>query len=376
MTKDSNNEKRTVDGHTYDADFVHTTVGGHLVHDGLLRPDRRAVNTNWAERADNKGDADMPGKVDEAKWDEAKAKAKKQYPDLSEDNPRLWKIISTIYKTMGGKFHSKLKKSLDLMENICKVTPTFISNPRLWVRALEKSGGSLEKPEPALKNLGLVVRCYAEMGGTLQKSSMLDNKPSMQDMAAASIASQFEKAGPGSAAAVHKYESRIQKPGGGWKYSYAGGGQDKPHGRPPDATGAGYKKIPKKPGQPGVVPEGYATSKLRRDIETLEKKPEAERRAALQNVSYENISAMLGHVPSGSSFGKQLRQEADSRKTEAGRKKPVQKSQSGEAVDFESFRTQYLPDVEKSLAAETPGLDHETLQQRAEATLRQMYRYC
>src|SRR5262245_66454566 len=36
----------------------------------------------------------------EGKWDKAKAAARKQYPDLSEDNPRFWKIVTTIFKNM------------------------------------------------------------------------------------------------------------------------------------------------------------------------------------------------------------------------------------------------------------------------------------
>jgi hypothetical protein len=37
---------------------------------------------------------------EEAAWDRAKRAAKKQYPDLGEDNDRYWKIVNHIFQNM------------------------------------------------------------------------------------------------------------------------------------------------------------------------------------------------------------------------------------------------------------------------------------
>lgn len=45
----------------------------------------------------------MPSWVkDEDKWAKAKAVARKQYPDVSEDDDRFYKIVTGVYKQMGG----------------------------------------------------------------------------------------------------------------------------------------------------------------------------------------------------------------------------------------------------------------------------------
>lgn len=44
----------------------------------------------------------LPGRKDEKKWQEAKKAAHKQYPSVSEDNERFWKITQKIYESMGG----------------------------------------------------------------------------------------------------------------------------------------------------------------------------------------------------------------------------------------------------------------------------------
>lgn len=56
------------------------------------------------------GKVELPGKVDEAKWDEAKKAAKKSYPNISENSDKFWSIVSTIYKNMGGTFEHKMSK--------------------------------------------------------------------------------------------------------------------------------------------------------------------------------------------------------------------------------------------------------------------------
>ncbi|KKW13344.1 MAG: hypothetical protein UY48_C0002G0035 [Candidatus Gottesmanbacteria bacterium GW2011_GWB1_49_7] len=40
---------------------------------------------------------------DEAAWAEAKAAVRKQYPDLSEDDDRFWRLVNAIYQKMAGK---------------------------------------------------------------------------------------------------------------------------------------------------------------------------------------------------------------------------------------------------------------------------------
>ena len=48
----------------------------------------------------------MPGKVNEAKWSEAKRAARKQYGSKVPDD-KFYAIVSTIYKSMHGKFHKE-----------------------------------------------------------------------------------------------------------------------------------------------------------------------------------------------------------------------------------------------------------------------------
>lgn len=51
--------------------------------------------------SDEMSSVEMPGHVDEAKWNEAKKKASEEY-GYGEDNPRYWKIVQTIYGSMTG----------------------------------------------------------------------------------------------------------------------------------------------------------------------------------------------------------------------------------------------------------------------------------
>jgi hypothetical protein len=45
----------------------------------------------------------MPGKVDEEKWERAKAAVRRQYPELSEDGERFWRLVQSIYQKMTRK---------------------------------------------------------------------------------------------------------------------------------------------------------------------------------------------------------------------------------------------------------------------------------
>jgi hypothetical protein len=53
--------------------------------------------------------------TDEAAWNDAKQATKKQYPDLTEDQDRFWKITNHIYQNM---------KALDPLE--CYVEPGLV----------------------------------------------------------------------------------------------------------------------------------------------------------------------------------------------------------------------------------------------------------
>lgn len=44
----------------------------------------------------------LPGRKDEAKWNEAKKAAHKSYPEFDESEDRFWKVVETIYQQMGG----------------------------------------------------------------------------------------------------------------------------------------------------------------------------------------------------------------------------------------------------------------------------------
>lgn len=46
----------------------------------------------------------------EKDWDRAKRLARKQYPNLSEDNPRFWRIVSTIFQSITGAKRKKAEK--------------------------------------------------------------------------------------------------------------------------------------------------------------------------------------------------------------------------------------------------------------------------
>lgn len=86
-----------------DGRWTHLSIGADLESGVLseltITPFPAAANASLLRQAQ------LPGRVDEAKWSEAKAAAHKSYPDLSESNDRFWEIVSTIYKNMGGEFH-------------------------------------------------------------------------------------------------------------------------------------------------------------------------------------------------------------------------------------------------------------------------------
>lgn len=257
----------------------------------------------------------MPGKVDEATWDRAKAAAKKQYPDWDEKNPRLWKVISSIYKKMGGKFSKEVEKSLASIDEAIAMTPSFIEDPRLWVSAIKKSCGETRW---GIDDFPSIVKVYTESGGALAKSSMLDSQ----------MGEEIRKAAGG----VHKYANRLPRPGGGYRYIYADG---QGPGAKPGAPGAPKKAAPpakKASGKPG----------MKQAVDKVNKKDTAASKADIK------------------------RREAE----EESRKKALKKSQD----EFDAFSATYREDIKKSLAESHPEWSAETLESRVDPQVRQMFR--
>lgn len=354
-------EKVEREGHTYEIDPTMTTLGGNAESVGRQLDAAQKAALYTPERENLQGDNTMPGKVDEAKWDKAKEAVRKEHPEWSEDNPRFWKMTSAIYKKMGGEFSREINKSLEAIEQVERITPTFIENPRIWVQALKKSGMS----ETPLENVLLTLRCYSEMGGRLMKSSMLESLPTVTDLARANIASQFEKGG------AHAYVDRIAKPGGGYKYIYdrkqSGGGQEHAAASRPaikkPASGAAAPAKASKPAAPAFA----------REVEKLAQKDARAQRQSLQNVSYENLQGMHAHAKGP--LLKLISEVMADRKREGvkahsdAKEKPVQKSQT-----LEAFVEEHYSEVRKSLADANPGWDRATLKSRTEAQLRQLYK--
>ena len=309
----------------------------------------------------------MPGKVDEKKWDAAKAAAKKQYPDWGEDNPRFWKVVSSIYKKMGGEFHSKTEKSMAFLEALERITPTFIADQHIWVKALAKSGiTDLAKAVPGeiLPRVPMLLRTYAEMGGQLQKSSMLD---SIETKTAAGIAEQFEKGGE---APGHKYVRRVARPGGGFRYVYSDGSSG---AAPPQAPGQSQskpageaKKMPAKP--------QTAAARVIAHLTTLGGK---KARAALQNVSYEHLRLLETHTKGNEGLQKIVREEVSRRKADAAKKfqakKTGEKSQ-GSDPEFQDFYKSFYPEVRDSLMKSPPDWGMGVLKDRVDAQLKLMFK--
>lgn len=49
----------------------------------------------------------MPGHVNEGLWSKAKAMIHKSHPGMSEKDDSFWAMVTSTYKSMGGKFHKK-----------------------------------------------------------------------------------------------------------------------------------------------------------------------------------------------------------------------------------------------------------------------------
>lgn len=258
----------------------------------------------------------MPGKVDEKLWDRAKASAKKQHPDWDDKNPRLWKLISAIYKKMGGKFSKAVEKSLASIDAALALTPAFIEDPRLWVGAIKKSCGSMRWDT---EELPTILAAYGEAGGKLIKSSMLDS----------TMGADIEKA-----AGVHKYANRVPRPGGGYRYIYPEG---QGPGQKSSAPGAAKKLAPPVKKAPGSTKPGMKDA-----VDKVNKKDTAASRADIK------------------------RKEAE----EESRKKALKKSQD----EFDAFAGTYREDIKKSLAESHPEWDAETLERRVDPQVRQMFR--
>lgn len=365
LSKFPGREDFTVGGHTYTADKLMTVLGGHMPTPGIRRA-QKDEREAYGDEDRLQGD-EMPGKLDEKLWAKAKAQAKKQYPDKDADSPSLWKIVSTIYKKMGGKFSKDVKKALDFMDSLERITPSFVKDSRLWLKAVQKAGGSLTAPEKALENLGLTIKVYAEFGGRLQKSSMQDSSP--EEVRRRNIGASFQKAETPGGQKPHAYIDRTPAPGGGWKYQYKDD-----HGKGPKKEKQIVPNRPKGPGDKKEAPEGMA-----RAIEHLNKKTAKDQKASLQNVSPDALAALDTHAPAKSSLKQVVAQEVTRRKEESARKNApkktkdeTEKSQADPA--FEDFRKSWQGDIEKSLSIANPEWDSKTLNENTEAQLRQLYK--
>lgn len=349
MSKYPGMVRLTKDGHTYLIDGLNLDLGGHLPDAGREEDmaQKAAIHTPEEQRED------MPGK-DEAKWGEAKAQALKEFPGLTETNPRLWKAASTIYKSLGGKLSKDLEKSMATIDALEKITPTFIQDPHLWLGALKKSGIDYKNPAAILSNLGLTIKCYAEMGGQLMKSSMLEK------------------------AASHKYADKVAKPGGGFRYIYAGeetGGKKE--------GGEAGPAIRKPAPDAKAAPEGKKAAKTpyAKTIDALSAKNDAEAKAALQNVNYEHLAGMHGEMKASDPKRKLVAEMMAEKKSAAVREqaaakekgKTVEKSQSQDG--YETFEKKNAGEVRASLRKSHPEWDAATLESRTTSQLRQLFKF-
>lgn len=333
------------DGHTYLIDNLVTDLGGHLPDPGREYDRAQKASLYTPEREEQRGD--MPGKVDEAKWSKAKAEAKKSYPDLDESNPRHWKIVSTIYKNMGGAFSKEIEKSMAVVEYFEKITPPFILDPRLWVSALKKSG-AYENPEVAKTAFAYTMECYAELGGQLIKSSVMD---------------EIEKGG------AHKYAKKVALPGGGFRYIYPGEEAG-------EAREASAKPKVNAPANAAPEAKQAPTGSYAKTINALSAKNDAEARASLQNVDYDNLHGMHSEMNTDdpkralvAQAMQEKRRAANKTQSEAS-EKTVEKSQT-----FEDFSKKNWSEVSDSLRKSHPDWDSDTLDQRCQSQLTVLFKF-
>ena len=331
----------TKDGHTYLIDGLNLDLGGHIPDAG--REHDMAQKATRHQEPENM--------FDEAKWSEAKEEVKKSHAGWEESNPRLWKLISSVYKSMGGELSETLQKSLAAIDALEKITPTFIQDPRLWLTALKKSGVDHEVPGAVYGNLGLTIKCYAEMGGQLVKSSMLD----------------FEKA------VAHKYTGKVALPGGGFKYLYGDDGGDKKEAAAPAA--------PHKPVAAAKAPEAKKApqSAYAKSIEALSRKTDADAKESLQNVDYAHLAGMHGDMrqddPKRALVAQAMQDKkrvADKAKAGA-KEKSIAKSQNNSS--FDTFEKKNFSEVKSSLRKSHPEWDTETLESRTASQLRQLFKF-
>lgn len=337
-----------------------TIFGGRSSDAGIPDPKLAKNDFMTLEKQDLRGEQAMPGKVDEGKWENAKAAAKKEYPNWTEDNPRFWKVVSTIYKNMGGTFSKEKEKSMAAIEAVELITPTFIEHPGLWVQALQKSGVDVNDSKHILDNIGMTMRFYAEMGGHLQSPAAFLEK-----------AKQVE----------HAYTDKVPKAGGGFSYKYENGkAGEKPKGE---------EKITK---DKNPVPQAAAPTKTdyARAIEKLAGKNEKMIRQSLQNVDYDHLEGMHKEMRENNPAKKILAEIMHDKKAVAKRegqaKKPEkpkasappkgvsEKSQGGAESVFNEFCESNYEEVKKSLGQSHPEWNEGVLIERTSAQLRQMFK--
>lgn len=67
---------------------------------------------------------------DKAKYDQAIASIKKQYPDMTSDDPKYWKLITALYEKLGGEFS-------DVSTGLTIPPEAYVPSGDLWVHVFK-----------------------------------------------------------------------------------------------------------------------------------------------------------------------------------------------------------------------------------------------
>lgn len=179
----------------------------------------------------------MSGKVNETLWGQAKQTTSERYPELGKENPRYWKRIQTIYKSLGGELSEKAEKSLATIIEKCdmleKFTPPTVMHKSLWMEVsadLWKSGS-----DPKFHEALQLVNYISEGGKFIQKSnsSIVGDARPVEDIVKSNVAMNFGNNGGGERVIElikaimggeerpgHKYIKRVKSPTGNYRYYY------------------------------------------------------------------------------------------------------------------------------------------------------------
>jgi len=264
----------------------------------------------------------MPGKVNESIWERAKKQARKQYPEFGRENPRYWKVVSSIYQKMGGAFSKKAEKSIaDIIakcEQLEKSTPSVIMDKSLWQeisKDIQELGVDVNSPNGML----LHTINYAISGGHyIQKSEEDMNTEGLMshdEITKSNIASSFadnkfnpisdmlKAVMPGIMKMPHRYLDRVKTKAGHWRYVYK---------RPGVKTEAKMQEQ-KKPGEKAPTPAQLKpTAKIPKSIniikiiENLKKKTIKEQEIFLSKLPTEIAGKIRSQIRTSPDVNKSL----------------------------------------------------------------------